>query len=64
MKKLEAPVFDVRKLSQLADNGPMCSSAAKKSAVRGLDDVRGKIASMKKTRKSPRNHDSRLQAGE
>ena len=47
-RELGFSLNNVRKLLQLADNGPMCSNAAKELADRHLDDIRGKIASLKK----------------
>ena len=47
-RELGFSLNNIRILLQLADKDPMCSCAAKELADQHLDDVRGKIASLKK----------------
>ncbi|MBN8980940.1 MAG: helix-turn-helix domain-containing protein [Rhizobiales bacterium] len=51
-RELGFSLNDVRKLLQLADNGAMCTTAAKELTARHLEDVRGKIKSLKKLEKA------------
>lgn len=51
-RELGFSLNDIRKLLQLRDSGTMCTTAAKELTARHLDDVRGKIGSLKKLEKA------------